>query len=102
MTVRTGTVTLSSSHYLSLFSECLCCSYIPPPPPRAQQAQQRVDYIRGYSEEHGRFFYIKLNHDNDNDNGNTMNPNQGQSQWEAPTEGIVQCRLVLCSLLLCL
>jgi hypothetical protein len=21
-----------------------------------------------------------------------MNPNHGQSQWEAPTEGIVQCR----------
>lgn len=61
-------------------------SDVPPPPPRVE-IMPKVDYIRGYSQEHGRYFYIKLDH------ADPIDPSHGQSQWEAPTEGIVQCRL---------
>lgn len=68
-------------------------SDIPPPPPPQQQQQQQpilppkviqVDYIRTYSEEHGRYFYTKLNADH--------LPLEERSQWIAPTDGVVQCR----------
>lgn len=68
-------------------------SDIPPPPPPPQQQVQsqlqppkilQVDYIRVYSEEHGRYFYTKLNADH--------LPIEERSQWTIPTEGVVQCR----------
>mmetsp|Transcript_8957 Transcript_8957/g.13466 ORF Transcript_8957/g.13466 Transcript_8957/m.13466 type:complete len:541 (+) Transcript_8957:105-1727(+) len=54
----------------------------PDPPPAAPQRIPTVDFIRHFSAEYGRFFYMRT----------SVGPGEEASQWIPPTSGVVQCR----------
>ena len=58
----------------------------PPPPPDDLPPVPVVSFVRGWSAEHNRFYYSRT--------ADCVVPGAEKSQWTAPTEGIVRCRLV--------